>query len=1086
MGNFKVYQASAGSGKTYMLALQYILLLFRNPSLYRNILAVTFTNKAAGEMKNRIVEKLFLLQTGDESLYKEEIQKKLGLSESAIQERAGEILHSILHNYSYFSVQTIDSFFQRILRAFALELGLQYTYGLQLDLDKVLNAATDALLQEADDNKDVRDWLIRFATAKIEEGKTWNVKEDILGMGKQIFSEKVKMIIPEIKDLMRDNELKDKYLSGLEKEKRSFENFMTKTGTEAVLVFKKYSLTQDSFFQGSRGPAAYFFKLAQGGGFEPNSYVRKVLENPEKWVSSKVENPGQMIRIASRELHPLLLKAVDYFDQNYRTYLTATIILQQFYTLGIYVDLEEKIQEYTREKNEFLISDLSNFLNGIIDHNEAPFIYEKTGAVYRHFFLDEFQDTSVIQWNNFKPLISGSLSSGNMNMVVGDVKQSIYRWRNSDWKILGERIYKEFSAFEPSPIPLDGNYRSKENLVRFNNTIFTEGAAVLQDLFNQDFDGSGFSEAEVNSMSEKIRFVYENAVQIPSRPIYPEGGQVNCSFFEGKYSEWKNPVDEKFPEDIKQLIKKGVKPGEIAILVRDHKDGKRAVDALMRFRKGDENEDGINMDFPIVSNESLYLKNSIPVRFLLAFLRYLVHPDDKLNLAGMLLEFRSIHKSPVIHDLKGEYTSLFDGTVESDILTEEIMKEITFLKKLSLPEILEGAIRIFRIGEYSEDVPYLLAFADVVSDYIRDNPGDIVSFLNWWDEEGEKKSLQTNDAAGALQVMTIHKAKGLQFGHVFLPYTNWSFDHSGQNSPVLWSSTNGMAESFRQFPVIPVKYSKKLAESHFNRDYYIERLDSFIDAMNLLYVAFTRAEDSLWIYGPRAKAEIKTVSGFLDELLNLGNTGHITDKKAIIEKPDDYWKEKGVKWNYGEYKMPEEKKEDQQDKLLLKKFRGWPGFERMRLKFQGEDYFSDERMQKIKRGTVLHELFEMIRIREDIEQAVVSLNEQGKIGADEKKELEEYVKRLISDPNVSPWYSGDWDVKREAAIILNSGKVRRPDRVMIKGNQTLVVDYKFGGVKKEAYKIQMKAYMKDLKQMGYENIQGFLWYVELNEVDGVI
>lgn len=1065
-----------------MLALQYILLLFRNPVIYRNILAVTFTNKAAGEMKSRIIEKLFLLQKGAEPRYKEEIQKSLSLSESEIQKRAGDVLKSILHNYSWFSVQTIDSFFQKILRAFAMELGLQYTYGLQLDLDKVLIAATDALLQEADDNKEVRDWLIRFATSKIEEGRAWNVKQDILGLGKQIFSEKVKILIPELRSLIRDKDYRDKYLTGLKEIKQSFESFMKKTGTKATLVFHKYSLSPEFFYYKNRGPAAYFGKIIKGENFEPNAYVRKVLDDIEKWVSPKSPDRDALMRIVREELQPILIKAVDHYDLHYRTYLTATIILQQFYTLGIYVDLEEKIQEYARENNEFLISDLANFLSGIIDQNEAPFIYEKTGSVFRHFFLDEFQDTSVIQWNNFKPLMEGSLSSGNMNMVVGDVKQSIYRWRNSDWKILGERIYDEFSAFDPSKIALDGNYRSKQNIVRFNNTVFTAGPELLQDIFNQEFDISGFSDAEISSMSEKIRFVYNHAVQKPCRPGNQEGGMVHCSFFEGKYTEWKDRVDEKFPEDIKQLIKEGVNPGEIAILVRGHKDGKRAVDALMKFRE--ESEDEVDMNFPIVSNESLYLENSPPVRFLLDFLRYLVHPEDKLNLSAMVLEYRTIHISPIILDKEGEYTELFNGTIENDILSEDLLHEVSLLKKLSLPEILEGAIRIFKIGEKSGDIPYLLAFTDVVLDYVRDNPGDIVTFLNWWKEEGYEKSLQTNEASGALQILTIHKAKGLQFGHVFMPYTDWSFDH-GKNAPVLWCRTNEMEPPFTQFPVIPVKYSKNLGHSFFNRDYYTERLDSFIDAMNLLYVAFTRAENSLWVYGPEAKPEVKTVSSLIAPVLKLGNVNPVSGGGLVINNPAESWKKEGEHWSYGDLEMESREIESQVDKLSLEKFPGWPGFERMRLKFQGEDYFSEDRMQKIKRGTILHELFEMIRIPDDIEQAVISLNEQGKISAGEMKELEEHVKKLISNPGVVPWFSGDWEVKREAAIILNSGKVRRPDRVMIKGNQALVVDYKFGEVKNPFHKAQVRAYMKDLKQMAYDSIQGFLWYVELEEVEEV-
>ncbi len=862
-------------------------------------------------------------------------------------------------------------------------------------------------------------------------------------------------------------------------------NFMKKQGEEAVGIIESHGLDYDFFTYKKSGPAGYLYKIKVGNDFEPKSHVRKTIDDSEKWVSARSENRNSLMQIATGELHPLLISAVEYYDQHYREYSTATLILQQFYTLGIYVDLENKIQEYARENNEFLISDLANFLNRIIDHNEAPFIYEKTGIKFRHFFLDEFQDTSVIQWNNFKPLISGSLSAGNMNMVVGDVKQSIYRWRNSDWKILGERVYDDFSVFEPEPVSLGANYRSRENIVHFNNAFFSAGASLLQDKFNLEFNTNGFDEAEMSRMTKKIRFVYNHTIQTPSRPLNMEKGQVKCSFFEGRYSDWKEPVDLRFPQDIKHLIQKGVQPGNIAILVRDHKDGKRAVDALMKYRE-EEDEEGV-MNFPIVSNESLYLGNSSPVRFLLNFLVYLVHPEDKLIQAGLYLEYQTINGDGSILDMDGITTGLFRGDIFEAVFSDETLKEITFLKKLSIPEILEGAIRLFKIGEHPDDVPYLLAFTDVVSDYVRENPGDIATFLEWWKEEGDKKSLQTNDAADALQVMTIHKAKGLQFGHVFMPYTSWSFDYTGNNSPVLWCKTDGLEDPFNLFPVIPVKYSKKLGESLFNKDYYVERLDAFIDGMNLLYVAFTRAEDSLWIYGPQAKSDIKNVSDLLSEVLGLDNAGAQNPVKLVgLSNMMENWEEKGKRWSYGELMISPNNKENDIEPIVLEKYPGWPGFSRMRLKYQGEEYFSEERISQIQRGTLLHELFEKIRTNEDVGNAVKSLNEQGKINVDEIDELEEHVKELISNPKVHSWFSGEWEVRSEAGIILKSGKMRRPDRVMIRGEDAIVVDYKFGSKKSDSYKSQVKAYMSDLRQMGYKNIRAYLWYVELNEVDEVI
>lgn len=1081
MGNLKIYQASAGSGKTYTLAFEYILLLFKHNEAYRNILAVTFTNKAAGEMKGRILEKLYLMSVGKENDYSLKVQKILHIDPEEIKVKSNRILKFILHNYSRFSIQTIDSFFQKIIRSFAMELGLQYSYALQLNITKVLNSSVDALLLNSNTDEELRKWLILFAEAKMNEGKSWNFKKDIFNLGKELFSEKVKMYSTALYEFAGSTESKKNYLGELNRIVKTFEKELSDIGYKGLDEMNQYSVFFEDFYYKRTGPAGHFQKITLNKYYSPNSHVYKVLSDPEKWVSKSIPNRSELISVAINRLHPLLEEAVKIYESSYIQYNTAKILLSQFYTLGILTDLQKIIQKYSRDQNEFLISDMASFLYRIIDNNDAPFIYEKIGSIFTHYFLDEFQDTSFIQWKNFKPLIGNSLATGHGNLVVGDVKQSIYRWRNSDWKILKEVIYNDFDAFNLIDKSLDSNYRSRENIVNFNNAFFSVAPDILQEEFNNTFDSSLFDEKQSNDMMDKISLIYENVVQKAARTVCPEGGAVRIQLFEDdKEEKWMEKVDQVLPVSIIELIKSGVAPGDIAILVRTHKEGKRAVDAILDHR---QKNDGEGMEeFSIMSNESLYIKNSAPVRFLVCLLRYLDNPGDKLNLAELYFEYLTIKPSLTLAKNIKTITSLMRSDIIEAIFSPEEINELSFLKKLSLSEILEGAIRVFSIGKKPSDVPYIQAFMGEVMDYTRDNPGDIVSFLNWWEEEGVKKSLTVPEGSNALQVLTIHKSKGLQFKHVFIPYAGWSFDHSGQKAPILWCDMSNKPRPFSDLPLVPVKYSSQLVDSYLNMEYFQEKLDSYIDNINLLYVAFTRAEEGLYVYGPINKKITSSIAGLVSN--SLDKTAEVSDD--LLLNLSEYWGQEKDHWQYGIVpEVCEESKKDEVRSIELDGYSGWPGFSRMRLKYQGLEFFSEDRAEKIRKGTILHELFEHIITKDDISKAVELLNEQGKIRSDEKQSYLTHVTKIISNPEVSDWFSGKWEVKSEAGILLKSGKTRRPDRVMIDMNRVIVVDYKFGEVKSESHIRQMKGYINSLQQMGYKNVMGYLWYVEMESIDEI-
>jgi len=1076
MGTLKLYRASAGSGKTFRLARDYVLLLLQNPDLFRNILAVTFTNKAADEMKGRIIKKLFEISTSEnETDYTDYFVIETGLSRKDVRERSGRILKSILHQYSFFSVQTIDSFFQKVIRGFIRELGLPYNYSIELNQNRVLDMAVDTLLRDADENPELRNWLVQFANMKILDGNSWNFRRNLVYMGKEYFTEKVKALGDEMMLTIQSRDFLKSYKDDMHTLIQNFEDQMQMFGKKALRIMDENSLEVNDFVQKRNGVGAYFTKIAEKQKFTYNSYVDAAAGDIEKWFPRNDKSGFDQNALVQDVLQPLLLEILEFFHQAHPSYTSAKLILSQFYSLGVFYDLVERIREYSKENNSFLISEASTFLWKIIAANDAPFIYEKTGSFYKHFLLDEFQDTSVIQWENFRPLIDNSLSQGYENLVVGDVKQSIYRWRNSDWKIMAEKLDFDFSGYEIDEEPLRSNFRSRENIVAYNNTLFLNAPEVLQDIFNADLDESTLENDESADMQRKILGMYRKPTQIASRVKDSGGGFVQLNFYEEK--DWKLKSGEEFPEEVGKLLHSGVEPGSIAVLVRDKKDSRRAVEALMNFQEKYMNSGFAN--FSIISNDTLFLQSSSAVRFLLNFLKYLVDPEDKINLAELYFEFQSLN--PGAGDQSVLTMDLAKGI--SCLLTNSVFEEeIEKLTKLSLSEMTEGIVRLFEIGKSGRDLPYIHAFMDIIMDYSRETPGDISSFLNWWTEEGYTKSLKLGDDSNALRVLTIHKSKGLQFRYLFIPYAGWSIDHS-RVYPVLWCKPT--IDPFQKIPLLPIKYSTSLKESIFAADYYREKLDAFIDNINLLYVALTRAEDGLWLYGPEDKdSEVKTVTGLIKKSMLKGG-----DKSSTEDGPqvlfENHWNKEKSQWTIGTIEVFEEAIKQPDSYISLNAYKSWSGVSRLQLKYEGEDFFSENHREKVNQGKVLHQIFEYIETSEDIDSALETVRRTGKIDASDMEKYKTLIGKMIAHPGVKNWFDGSREVKAEAEILLSSGELRRPDRVMIEEDKAIVVDYKFGKIKKESYRKQVNYYKKCLREMAYKEVEGYLWYAGLGEVERI-
>lgn len=465
---FKVFRSSAGSGKTYQLALEFLKLALEKPDYFNRILAVTFTNKATNEMKARIIDFLFDISDdkADESLL-DALSEGLNLNRIQLTDRARVTLQMLLHSYSNFSVSTIDSFFQRVISAFSRDLGIQGGYDLEFDLDKVKDAITDRLFIQIDQDQELKKWLVRFALSKIESSKSWDIRYDIIQLSGQIFNEGFSSHYNVLSDKISDTSQMTEMLHDIKSERKKIVADIKKYGRYGLDRIKDYGLEISDFYQGEKGPAGFYLKMAAGAMNIKlsNTYLKNSLDTIEAWFTKKSKKQEAITGLLQEGLFEHYKEAFNFYSLEIIKDNTYNEVQKHFFYMGILKNLIEGVKEYRNLNDVVLISDLANLLNTVIGDNDAPFIYEKVGSFYRHFLIDEFQDTSRYQWNNFLPLILNSLSMGHMNMIVGDVKQSIYRWRGGDWEVLQKQVDHDLRHFPIKVERLSDNWRSLKHIV---------------------------------------------------------------------------------------------------------------------------------------------------------------------------------------------------------------------------------------------------------------------------------------------------------------------------------------------------------------------------------------------------------------------------------------------------------------------------------------------------------------------------------------------------------------------------------------------------------------------------------------------
>ena len=1069
MSKLKIYRASAGSGKTFKLTEEYLKLLFINPGNYRHILAVTFTNKSTGEMKRRIVSELCSLSRGDDSPYLPVLSEN-NLTKEDVRKTARDALEKILNDYSRFSVETIDNFFQRIIRGFIKELGIRGGFRVELDTGKVLTDIIREVLIDIENREELKTWLAEFADERIREGNTWNFSREIRHLANEIFKESFQGFGMDVHQKYADKQFLNKFKSKLFAIKAAFENQMAETGEKALSVMKKHGLSVNDFSHKASGVAGYFLKLADKTNFEPGKRAYNAQNNEDAWFPKDSPKKADVKAAFHDGLNTLLVSAANHYEKHAPDYHTAKSMLRFFNVLGILTDIQEKLRDYTEEKNIFLITEAPKLIHSIIAGNETPFIYEKTGNTYHHFMIDEFQDTSVMQWSNFKPLVAESLAKNNTGLVVGDVKQSIYRWRNSNWKLLAETVYKDFQNQGIEETALQTNWRSSEEIISFNNAFFSTASGLIKHQFLMNVDSAYKDKDFITALAAKISNAYADAPQTFPPGKKPQQGYVfSAMLADDEDTSWKMKALEKMAAIIEQLQDKNYQPEDIAILVRKKEEGKEITDFLTSLKTHKPGK----YKYDVISNEALFLYRIPSVRIIINCMKLLVNPEDDIAAAVIKNEHTCY-----LHQENMEMHQVLCG---EKVSTDLLFQWYDSIKQLPLYEQAEMLIQLYGLQLYAEELPYINAFLDILADYSISNPPDTSSFLEWWEEEHEKKAITVPEQQNAMQLFTIHKAKGLEYRAVIIPFCNFSMSHQS-NPPILWCQAD--KAPFNEISRIPVKYEKGLAQTIFFKDYYTEMLNAYIDNLNLLYVAFTRAKTALFVLGKDSRKSTESITTGADLIQHVFNAFEDMQDQAFSQCRNPEKQE----FVYGE----------------LQDLQKSPGKAGIVVKLSGDAYqpFKDRiHIKKVpkhlipaggsaaieasRHGMLMHKLFSLMDTVEDIDKALNALMYEGLIAVEERNSLKKEMNTYFSDEQVKTWFRQEWKIKKEPGILLENGQYKRPDRVLIKGNNAVVIDYKFTAQQQESHKQQIREYKSYLEKMGYSDVQGYLWYVLLNKKEAI-
>ena len=1093
-----INKASAGSGKTYTLVKEYLIMLLgkkteggnyildKHPNdNHRYILAITFTNKATEEMKSRIVETLDVLASNpDESPYITDLTTMLGASKDDISKSAGIAERQMLEDYTNFNVCTIDTFFQKILRTFAYEVNLSSNYGVELNDEYVVELGVNNLKTRLHDesgkkNKSLSHWLWMFVQDSIKNGSSWDVfykpkskktvDNSLYNFAKVLTNEVVKKNSKQLFDFLADP-----------KNIQAF-NVALNSGISNLIPKVKECVDE-------------IFKMLEGPGIKANNYFTKFLDalnnsdNPflikdlDKKVGKKIADQSFVNKNSASVNDIAICDCLTQILDNNTVYASYKKILDLTYQLGLLGDINASMQDFTNENNTILLSGTNDIVKRIIDGCETPFIYERIGMYLHNFLLDEFQDTSRMQWENLLPLVRNGLANGHDSLIIGDVKQSIYRFRNSDPQLLHSQLKVDFS--NDSIKYNEGrsiNWRSARNIVHWNNAFFQFlSTALNMDEFYADV------EQKVSPKNEKLPgHVVVARREIPDKKKDTDGSNDsktesndNSNDNDSNFKEW---AIEKMIVDLQSLLARGFKQKDIAVLSNTNREGQLAISRIMKW-----NIENPDKQMKVVSEESLLVISSPAVRIVVNILKMLdrceAHNEDGREMPMVLRRFEANRSEGM------DTSEAFEDAIVSK--DEDIADYIDRLYETSKSACLDSVVEQIIKSQLSkqmteENTPYLLAFLDSVVDFMSRYGSNIHHFLKWWDKVGPGLSISSPDNIDAIRVITIHKSKGLQFPCVLIPMFDWNFDQSS----IEWIETAGFKEKLPKGvaipPIVPVKRDNK--STLFDNEFKEIARSNIMDSLNKTYVACTRAQYELIIYTENNKELGLQLSQFLETCRNDNNGIAPTptencDPDVVYELGKPMLRSDIPALNSDDNALP-----DNVESRIMPPYSVVSDVDRWKL--TSPDIIIDVRGTTRWVGEMLHKVMERVRTPKNLKKAFGRALHRGMITEEEHDEYLALLSKRLADPRVADWFANNNRLMLERSVTIGGNGQKRPDRVVMKPNgEIIIVDYKFGDRSDDndtKYKRQVAGYKRavcDALGCRPDCVSGYVWYIHSGDI----
>ena len=1054
----EIMKASAGSGKTYRLARKYISLLLQSKDryAYRHILAVTFTNKATDEMKGRILKELHVLATSpQESDYHDHFVPAYFPSDSDLQKKAETVLSDMLHDYSAFAVSTIDRFFQQTLKAFSREIGQFASYQVELDKDSLVAESVDRILDSlTEEDSGLLSWLTDNVLEQIEQGGRYSMDANLLEMAKRLKSAQRQEVM-EKSGVGADKEYpKEKLLEIREICRRIVSDFRTAVKDSARVALDIIEQAGVNPAESNRG---FMKKLYQYSELEDGDAIEAL---PETFTSKALDHEQWFAKTKAAKLKPLVYPFLEapledfcaLFDKEFKVYNTAQILDGQLYGLGVAGELDKAFKELMKEKNVLCIDDSNTILRDIIDGSDAPFVYEKLGVRYEHFLLDEFQDTAGVQWSNFSPLLHESESKGGESLIVGDVKQSIYRWRGSDWKLLNDIVPDEFEGHKEEV--LDTNYRSLANVVNFNNLFFKSAAAILDRMNGFEKDGP-------------MSVIYSDVRQMTGKKSSAKGS-VSLTFCP-KEDELKKVL-----EAVHEAQANGASLSEIAVLVRSNAIGE---DVSMYL---------IDNDIPVITDDSLRVKSSITVRRLVSLMSFADNPQDTVN--GYLAESLDIA-------LPRECGSLVD-------MVEALFRE---LKTKDADGLWKGeALHIQSFMDHVQE--YVSMNGNSLRGFLKYWDGENPSICS--PSSGESVRVMTIHKSKGLDFpyVIIPFAENI---NLYKAGSYWCVPEL-EGTPL-----DGVADGVYDVTLSKASEDTLFAEDY-RKENFLQQVDNINTiyvamtraALGMHIIAKTPSAKCLKAVEAGDTTQFADFSQMLYWFASASCGGDVPGNEELLPPftvARTAAEDGAERFDAGEMVcFGEHRKHGNEtatfdisghDELPSIALNPQPGDsdedvrERGRLKFTADalDFFSKDGETGVSasnriKGVVLHDILAHVNVPEDLEGAVRQAVQAGELTGAEADEAYRLLSERIAAAAGRGWFPSDADrILNEASLIDTDGQICRPDRVVIADGKVIIIDYKFGEHHR-AYERQLKKYAGIWSRLGYNDVTSYLWYVHTDEV----